>query len=59
VAKNYKASFIIDEEWEAFLAAWHAIIYVNTHADFKAAWTQLVTDYHESHREDVDYLATI
>jgi hypothetical protein len=59
VAKNCKAFFAIDEEWEAFLAAWHAIIYADTQADFKTAWIRLVTDYHESHREDVDYVATI
>lgn len=59
VAKNCKASFAINEEWEAFLAAWHAVIYASTHADSKAAWIQLVIDYHESHRQDVDYIATI
>jgi len=58
VAKNCKASFVTDKEWEAFLAAWHAVIYASTHADFKAAWIQLVTDYYESYREDVDYTAT-
>jgi len=56
VAKNCKASFATNEKWEAFLIAWHAIIYANTHALFEAAWIQFVTNYCEDHRDDINYI---
>jgi len=56
VAKNCKASFATDEDWEAFLAAWHAVIYGNNHAEFKAAWIQFVTTYWETHSDDINYI---
>lgn len=56
VAKNCKASFATDEEWEAFLIAWHAVIYASTVDDLTAAWTTLVKEYAEEHYDDVDYV---
>ncbi len=56
VAKNCKASFATDEEWKAFLIAWHIVIYAFTYDAFTAAWTELVTIYYEGHREDINYL---
>jgi len=59
VAKNCKASFPTDEEWEAFLTAWHIVIYAITYDAYLAVWTELVTTYYEHHREDIDYLCSI
>ena len=56
VAKNCKAFFATDEEWEAFLIAWHAVIYAKTEALFEAAWVQMVIDYCEDHRDDLEYI---
>lgn len=58
VAKNCKASFATDEEWEAFLTAWHAVIYASSTADLQAVWKSLVTEYSENHYEDVVYIYT-
>lgn len=56
VAKNCKASFETDEEWQEFLAAWHTVIYANTHTKMEAAWRSLVEQYADDHEDDVSYL---
>lgn len=56
MAKNCKPSFATDKEWEAFLIAWHTVIYAKTEALFEAAWVQLVTNYCENYREDLNYI---
>ena len=58
VAKNCKASFPTNEEWEASLTAWHIVIYAITYDAYLAAWTELVTTYYEHHREDIDKLCS-
>lgn len=56
VAKNCKASFATNEEWEAFLTAWNAVIYVSSVDGLKAAWKSLVQQYCESNYNDVEYV---
>ena len=58
VLKNCKAAFATQEDWEEFLAAWHAVVYAHTPAEYEEAWKRLETQYREEHEEEVDYLQT-
>lgn len=56
VLKNCKASFAIEEKWEAFETAWHQVIYAHIEDDCHAAWQSMLTHYDRTNKNDLDYL---